>query len=175
MRSAVGRALTIALVCLGLAGAALPSSAAVAWSPSPIRVIGTAVERGFGAIPPTTRLEASAVVAQRGRTRLALPVAVDLSARVPGIGDQGRVGSCAAWAIGYGILGWYAATQPHPGAPFAALSLYNQVNGGVDGGSRSTDIHRVLQNKGIVEQVVWTHGPTDYRSQPTASEAAVAL
>jgi hypothetical protein len=175
MRSAVGRALTIALVCLGLAGAALPSSAAVAWSPSPVRATGTAVERGFGAIPPTTRLEASAVVAQRGRTRLALPVAVDLSAKVPGIGDQGRVGSCAAWAIGYGILGWYAATQPHQGAPFAALSLYNQVNGGVDGGSRSTDIYRVLQNKGIVEQAVWTHGPTDYRSQPTAAEAADAL
>ena len=175
MRSAVGRASTIALVCVGLAASALPSSAAAQWAASPVRTRGTAVERGFGAIPPSTRLEASAVLAQRGRTRLSLPVAVDLSATVPPIGDQGRVGSCAAWAIGYGILGWYAATQPHQGAPFAALSLYNQVNGGVDGGSRSIDIYRVLQNKGIVEQAVWTHGPTDYRSQPAGAEAADAL
>ena len=91
------------------------------------------------------------------------------------IGNQGQIGSCATWAIGYGILGYYSKTQPHPGAPFAALSLYNLVNGGGDNGSRSTDIYSVLKTKGIVQQSVWTHGPTDYLSQPNTTEAANGL
>jgi hypothetical protein len=155
-----------------MAAVAVPSTA----SASPVvRQAAPAARHGLGAIPPTTRVAASAFLASAGRLRMALPTSVDLSQNAPAIGDQGPVGSCAPWAIGYGILGYYAKTQPHAGAPFAALSLYNIVNGGVDGGSRSTDIYAALQAKGIVEQSVWTHGATDYRSQPNGTEAANAL
>src|SRR3954447_7076295 len=172
MRPLAGRAFLAALLSLAVAAVALPPTASA--SP-PSRQTAAPPRHGMGAIPPTTRVEASAFVARAGRLRMALPTSVDLSQNAPAIGDQGQVGSCAPWAIGYGILGYYSKTQPHPGAPFAALSLYNIVNGGVDGGSRSTDIYAALQAKGIVEQSVWSHGAADYRTQPNGTEASNAL
>jgi hypothetical protein len=170
MRPPAGRALLAALLSLAVASVALPPNAAAV-----VRAAPSAPRHGLGAIPPSMRVEASAFLASHGRLRMALPTSVDLSQNAPAIGDQGQVGSCAPWAIGYGILGYYSRTQPHAGAPFAALSLYNVVNGGVDGGSRSTDIFAALQSKGIVEQAAWTHGTADYRSQPNSTEAANAL
>src|SRR4051794_20784635 len=172
MRPLAGRAFLAALLSLAVAVVALPPTA----SASPLaRQTAAPPRHGMGAIPPTTRVKASAFLAGAGRLRMALPTSVDLSQNAPVIGDQGQVGSCAPWAIGYGILGYHAKTQPHAGAPFAALSLYNIVNGGVDGGSRSTDIYAALQAKGIVEQSVWSHGAADYRTQPNGTEAANAL
>src|SRR3954447_24864904 len=170
MRPPAGRALLAALLSLAVASVALPPNASAV-----VRATSPAPRHGLGAIPPSVRVEASAFLASHGRLRMALPTSVDLSQNAPAIGDQGQVGSCAPWAIGYGILGYYSRTQPHAGAPFAALSLYNIVNGGVDGGSRSTDIYAALQAKGIVEQSAWTHGPADYRSQPKSTEAVNAL
>src|SRR3954449_6444863 len=170
MRPPAGRALLAALLSLAVASVALPPNASAV-----VRATSRAPRHGLGAIPPSVRVEASAFLASQGRLRMALPTSVDLSQNAPAIGDQGQVGSCAPWAIGYGILGYYAKTQPHAGAPFAALSLYNIVNGGVDGGSRSTDIYAALQAKGIVEQSVWSHGAADYRTQPNGTEASNAL
>src|SRR3954454_4988550 len=172
MRPSAGRALLAAALCLAVTAVAVPSTASAA--PEALRRTGARTPlapHGLGAIPPTTRASASAFVARQGRQRLALPASVDLSAGTPAIGDQGQLGSCATWAIGYGILGYYSKTQPHAGAPFAALSLYNQVNGGGDNGSSSSTIYSVLQSKGIVAQAAWSHGPTDYLSQPNTAEA----
>lgn len=130
------------------------------------------VVHGMGLLPLPGRLAASS---SAPRVPFALPASVDLSSNAPAIGDQGAVGSCATWAIGYGILGYYSRTQPHAGAPFAALSVYNLVNGGGDNGSRSSDIYAVLKTKGIVEKSVWTHAAGDYLSQPNTTEAANAL
>ena len=69
-------------------------------------------------------------------------------------------------------MGYYARTQPHAGAPFAAMSLYNQVNGGRDIGTRCSELYDALQQKGITEQAVWTHGlndvtqPAELRARP---------
>src|SRR5205085_8089199 len=102
MRPLAGRAFLAALSSLVMAAVALPPTA----SASPIAPQTAAAPRhGLGAIPPTTRVEASGFLA--GRLRMALPTSVDLSQNAPAIGDQGQVGSCAPWAIGYGILGHY--------------------------------------------------------------------
>ncbi len=191
MRSPARRAVVSALAALAVAvvpaspGAASPrtdlpgprgTGAAAAGTPSVAPAAKrVAAERGLGLLPPTFRVDAAATLKARGKVRQALPASVDLSANAPAIGNQGPVGSCATWAIGYGILGYYARTQPHAGAPFAPLSLYNLVNGGRDAGSTASSIYSVLQSKGVVEQAVWSHGPTDYLSQPNATEAANAL
>jgi hypothetical protein len=178
MRPPAGRAVVAALLSLAVAAVSAPTaSAAVDRQSSPSRVIGAlgVPRHGTGLVPPSTRIDAASVLGLRGRVAYSLPASVDLSANAPAVGDQGQLGSCATWAIGYGILGYYSKTQPHAGAPFAALSLYNQVNGGGDNGSTSSDIFSVLQSKGIVEQAVWTHGPTDYTSQPNTTEAANGL
>ncbi len=102
-------------------------------------------------------------------------MSADLSSGAPAIGDQGQVGSCGPWAIGYSIMGYYAKTQPHTGAPFSAMSLYNEVNGGRDVGSSVFALYDALQKKGIAEQAVWSHRPADVASRPNAAEAANAL
>ena len=72
-------------------------------------------------------------------------------------------------------MGYYARTQPHAGAPFAAMSLYNEVNGGRDVGTSVFQLYDALKQKGITEQAVWTHGLNDVSSRPSSAEAANAL
>ncbi len=60
-------------------------------------------------------------------TAAPVPPAVDLSRFDPKVADQGSVNSCAAWAIGYGMLGWFANRQGHAGAPFAPMYAYSQL------------------------------------------------
>lgn len=42
-----------------------------------------------------------------------LPTTADLRSEAVPIGNQGGLGSCAAWAIGYAMLGWYANHTNH--------------------------------------------------------------
>ncbi len=104
----------------------------------------------------------------------ALPASVDLTANAVTPGDQGQVGSCASWAIGYSIMGWYSSAQHHAGAPFAPMYLYSQVNDGVDGGSYTSDNLRVLESQGIAERRVYSQGDYDWRDRPTPAEVANA-
>src|SRR4051812_42943369 len=153
MRPLAGRALLGALLSLTLAAVTAPSSAFAATAtalPSSLHRVAlpAPVVHGMGLLPSPNRLSASSTIP---RVPFTLAASVNLSANAPAVGDQGQLGSCATWAIGYGILGYYSRTQPHAGAPFAALSLYNQVNGGGDNGSSASTIYSVLQSKGIVE------------------------
>jgi C1A family cysteine protease len=52
--------------------------------------------KGFPKLPPSTR-------------RAALPPKADISAFMPPVGDQGRMGSCVAWSSGYGLRSYYLA------------------------------------------------------------------
>ena len=67
------------------------------------------------------------------------PASVDLSQWAPPVGNQGQVGSCAAWALGYYLRGWYANKYGNypaasPGG-FSAMFVYNLATGGQDNGS----------------------------------------
>ena len=45
-------------------------------------------------------------------------------------GDQGPVGSCVSWTVGYTMSGWYAKKNGLLGVPYVPLFLYSQlVNG----------------------------------------------
>jgi hypothetical protein len=43
--------------------------------------------------------------------RAFLPETVDLSNRMPAVGDQGQLGSCGAWAVAYAARSYYTETQ----------------------------------------------------------------
>jgi hypothetical protein len=43
------------------------------------------------------------------RHRAFLPVSIDLSSRMPAVGNQGRLGSCTAWAVGYAARSYYSS------------------------------------------------------------------
>lgn len=81
------------------------------------------------------------------------PMAVDLSSNMPPVGDQGRQGSCVGWASAYALKssqefreeGWSLGTSNHL---FSPAWIYNQINGGWDGGSLPSDALRLLVAKG---------------------------
>src|SRR5215472_17521287 len=43
------------------------------------------------------------------RHRAFLPVSVDLSSRMPAVGNQGNLGACTAWAVGYAARSYYSS------------------------------------------------------------------
>ncbi|NJD06648.1 MAG: hypothetical protein FIA97_09140 [Methylococcaceae bacterium] len=81
------------------------------------------------------------------------PESVDLSSSFPSPGDQGQQGSCVAWATGYALksyqegveMQWSLNTTSHL---FSPAFIYNQVNGGQDGGSQIYDALDLIIAKG---------------------------
>lgn len=107
----------------------------------------------------------------------ALPVAVDLTGNAPTPGNQGSVGSCAAWSIGYTQAGWYAKATGHAGAPFAPMYLYSQThvnNTPSGGGSYTSANYTIMKNQGIAEQAVYTQGNFNFMTPPTDAQRANA-
>ncbi|WP_436535825.1 IPT/TIG domain-containing protein [Actinoplanes sp. HUAS TT8] len=139
----------------------------------------TTPSHGLGLDAPTVaRISAAAGLAHAAKVGVLgvgqVPESVDLSSNAVPAGDQGPIGSCVAWSEGYTLAGWLSNSQRHAGTPFAPLYLYNQINGGRDAGSTTTAAWAVLANQGIAEAAYWTHGTTDFRSQPTTAERSNA-
>ncbi len=141
-----------ALAALSLAtglAAAGPATAGVApttRATAPTLYDGHALvlKRSPGATAAAKVLPAYAVA-----TSTPVPASVDLSRYAVPVGDQGDVSSCAAWAIGYGMLGWLARSQGHGNAPYAPMYVYSQVDGAGDAGSSPVDVLEVLRTQGI--------------------------
>jgi hypothetical protein len=106
-----------------------------------------------------------------------LPASVDLRADMPAVGDQGQVGSCVAWTIAYGMMGYYAKTTNGTGAPYAPMYLYLRVvapggapNSGLYPGSALSE----AQNNGVDTQADYYQGTTAWQTAPTSAEIANA-
>lgn len=102
-----------------------------------------------------------------------VPTSVDLSRYDPPIGDQGQVNSCASWATGYTLLGWYANRYGDAGAPYAPMYAYAQLVQGVNTGT-SFEGNFGIEEQGIDTQADYFQGNYDYTDQPTSSERANA-
>ncbi|MFO7676506.1 MAG: C1 family peptidase [bacterium] len=102
-------------------------------------------------------------------------VRVDHSANLPPVGNQGGQGSCVAWAHGYYHMthnefverGWNVRD---PRNQFSPAFLYNQVNGGQDGGTSGSRVMVLAIEQGCATLFSKPYNPTDYSSWP--SEAA---
>lgn len=62
-----------------------------------------------------------------------LLVSVDLMLWVVFVGDQGQIGLCVLWMVGYMISGWYVCKQGLFGNLYALMFLYSQLMGGKGG------------------------------------------
>ncbi|OZA91850.1 MAG: hypothetical protein B7X76_01460, partial [Azorhizobium sp. 39-67-5] len=92
-------------------------------------------------------------------TRGFLPEAVDLSPWFPTPGDQGEIGSCVSWALGYGIRSYYEIVQlrgtkagPQSIASPADLHLQMRRQFGGSCSAPNSNISRgliLLQNTGV--------------------------
>jgi hypothetical protein len=114
-------------------------------------------------------------------TSAPVPASVDLSRFDPKVADQGSVNSCAAWAIGYGMLGWFANSQGHAGAPFAPMYAYSQLTTPRDTGASPASVLELLRTQGIDTTVKYApgHGGAywsyfDWTHRPTTLEKSAA-
>jgi hypothetical protein len=102
------------------------------------------------------------------------PVSVDLTRWAMPVGDQGQVGSCAAWATVYTAMGEQEnrarSWTPQGGS---AIYAYSQTNGGQDLGSTLADNLNVAVTQGVDTRVDYSQG-NNWRRLPTRSERANA-
>lgn len=99
-----------------------------------------------------------------------LPASVDLRPWLPEVGEQ-TMNDCAAWAFGYAGRSYLEAIDQgwKPDAPeriFSPTFIYNQVNQGIDEGSRIDRVLDLLQQTGAATLATAPYLPKDYLTQP---------
>ncbi|GAA2640208.1 IPT/TIG domain-containing protein [Paractinoplanes durhamensis] len=133
--------------------------------------VGTA--HATGALMPSARIAA----VLKTRAQGVLPASVDLRSGAPAVGDQGQVGSCVAWSIGYSLSGYYARSITDSGVPYAPLYLYMRTVQGTPGPSTGLSVAAALRNEqseGIDTQADYWQGTTDYSVYPTDGQVTNA-
>ena len=101
-----------------------------------------------------------------------LSTKVDLTSLMPPVGDQGQQGSCTAWAVGYAAKSmqegldqnWALNTRSHL---FSPAFIYNQINGGVDGGAYISSALDVIMYQGCATLDKSPYNQNDYWTQPS--------
>jgi hypothetical protein len=110
-----------------------------------------------------------------------LPPSVDLSSKLPTPGQQGRQNSCVAWTVAYALKSFQefeeektpylkADGTPNPDRHFSPAFIYNQINGGRDGGSLFIDALNVLSQTGAVPLSVMPYNEADFVTKPTPEQ-----
>ncbi|HBS05907.1 MAG TPA: hypothetical protein DEA96_13140 [Leptospiraceae bacterium] len=108
-----------------------------------------------------------------------LPSSVDLSSRMPPVGNQGSQGSCVAWAVAYAAKSyqeriehnWQYDSPVNGGSGqkvFSPAYVYNQINGGRDDGSVIDDAMQLAVQQGIAPWAAMPYTPSDFRRQPNS-------
>ena len=110
-----------------------------------------------------------------------LSASVDLSGQLPPVGNQGAQGSCVGWATSYYYKSW-SEKQEHvtwdltnPWYQYSPAFVYNQINGGVDGGAYFEDAFDLMQDKGDIDIADMPYSQSDYTSQPSTAQLNAAM
>ncbi|MEU1623862.1 C1 family peptidase [Streptomyces sp. NPDC020096] len=133
------------------------------WRESELR---TSVEPKLQAIAPNATAGSAG-----SKKHPALPSSVDLTKYAATPGNQGQVGSCAAWAIDYSAYSILEHEQRISGGPQAPMYTFAQiVKGNGDWGSSAEANFQIASSQGIDSKSHYWQGNFDYTTQPTASE-----
>ena len=105
---------------------------------------------------------------------------VDLSSQMPPVGNQGAQGSCVGWAVGYyhkthtewREQGWNVALPQHQ---FSPAFIYNQINGGSDGGAYFSDAFKCLTDLGCAPMALMPYSSSNYTSWPSETSYVAAI
>lgn len=108
-----------------------------------------------------------------------LPAVVDLSSNMPPVGDQGSQGSCVGWASAYALktsqeyreTRWSLTSPDHL---FSPSWVYNQINGGQDGGAYPSDALRLLVQKGADTLAAFPYRESQFTRTPDGDSMARA-
>lgn len=109
---------------------------------------------------------------------LALPRRIDLSANFPVPGDQGRQGSCVAWATGYALKSYQEKIEEgwsfSAATTFSPSFIYNQQNNGRDAGLTIHGALQLLVDKGAATLQTFPYDDQNYLRQPGSAAFAEA-
>lgn len=119
----------------------------------------------------------------RSASRGERPRRLELTDYLPPVGSQGAQGSCVGWSTAYYNYTYCVAKQrklspdriADPRFAFSPAFLYNQINGGKDGGSTISEAFRLLREKGCATLAEMPYNDKDYTTPPgdTARERAI--
>lgn len=176
------------LVVVMIVVGAFSATAGMAWDSggNSAVVVVPGTEYGLGLLYQDPREIPGAVILQEVPVAPGAPDArtfrasVDLSQYFPPVRSQGAQGSCVAFSLGYYLRtyvewqerGWDVTDPLHQ---FSPAFLYNQVNGGVDGGSYFYDVIRIMQRMGCATWAQWPYSQGEYTRWPTRSEYLEAM
>ncbi|CCO07632.1 Ig-like domain-containing protein [Desulforamulus hydrothermalis] len=115
----------------------------------------------------------SRLLAREAKTLRSLqpPAAVDYTALLPEPGDQGRQGSCVAWAVAYAYKSYQENLERQwglnsAGHLFSPAFIYNQINGGRDNGATFYDALQLISQQGCDTLQGFPYREYDYLSRP---------
>jgi hypothetical protein len=179
-RGAIGlpAKLAVGSAVLALLGCAAPAAMA---APALSVAAGVPVSTGphpLGLIPTVDN--ATAPASSSGKVgniilrTASLPASVDLTPDAMPVGNQGQVGSCAAWSTDYSALGYWENKQGIAGGALEPMYTYSQVDGGADNGS-TIEGNLTVDESGVDTQSDYYQGNFDYKDQPTTAEKAAAV
>lgn len=108
-----------------------------------------------------------------------LPASTDLSTSFPPPGDQGKEGSCVAWAIAYGLKSYeehdqnsWMYTKDHL---FSPAFVYNSMRkGNCKGGLVIQEAFQFVEHNGVSPLSTMPYDASDCATQPSAEAKAVA-
>jgi C1A family cysteine protease len=129
---------------------------------------------------PRSHPELTQVVSVRLASGASLLSWVDLSSQMPPVGNQGAQGSCVAWAMGYyhkthtewHEQGWDVS---FPQNQFSPAFIYNQINGGADGGSYFNDAMKLIVDHGVASMALSPYKQTDDTTWPSDTAYSYAI
>ncbi|MGA2013564.1 MAG: C1 family peptidase [Solirubrobacteraceae bacterium] len=138
--------------------------------------LGTTASQPYatGLVPNPQAAASPAAVATVAAAAASLPASADLTPYAMPVGDQGDVGSCAAWSTDYTALGYWENKEGISGGGLEPMYTYSQVTGGVDDGS-SIEGNLTVDEQGVDNQSDYFQGNFDYSDMPTAAEKAHAV
>ena len=101
-----------------------------------------------------------------------LPVSMDLSDKMPAVGNQGIQQSCVAWAIAYALKSYQEKQELGQQYLFSPSYIYNQINNGMNAPTYVTDALNLLSDQGVCQMDEMPYNENDWTSKP--SEVAKA-
>lgn len=109
-----------------------------------------------------------------------IPSQVDLSPKMPPVGNQGNQNSCVAWATAYAGLTYYESGKTNTGYYqngtvnyrniLSPSYVYNQINDGQNKGTHFQDAFKLLMEEGTCTYQSMPYRENDWVSQPGAAQ-----
>jgi len=181
-----GKLLGIFLVVLSLL-TALPVLTQQKFDPNRVQPANCRNGRMACGYRPTPRDRMAAIPQSEANTvrHRGLPSSVDLSSRMPPIGNQGEQGSCVGWSSTYAIKSYqeqmkrnWGYDSPWKGGSgahvFSPAWTYNQINGGEDGGSSPADALTLIVRSGAAPWQTMPYTESDFSRQPGSGAKSAA-